>query len=337
MNFFNKVKGLVRGPTDAGPFPLSLALQGGGSFGAFAWGVLDRLLEEDAIAFDCVSGASAGAVNATLMASGMIEGGRDGARAKLEHFWRRISDAASFLPAPLAPVGMGALMKAMAPFQFNPFDLNPLRRALEAEVDFEQLRAASPVRLMVAATRVSDGSLRIFRNAEMSVDVVLASACLPLLHHTIEIEGEGYWDGGYAANPPLIQLVHEMEARDVLVVQITPSRTSRTPVSKTDIVKRLEQITFNATLNAEIEALKLASSLRATPKMRELRIDRIAAEDEVQDLAERSAANLDWRFLTDLRDAGRKAADVWIAERTTHAGHTGRGWAGIPPRRSRPC
>ncbi len=298
---------------------LSLALQGGGSFGAFTWGVLDRLLQVDDVELDAVSGASAGAVNAALMAAGLIEGGRDGARAKLESFWRKMSDAASFLPLAALPAGVGALARALSPYQFNPFDLNPLRRALEQEIDFERLRMLHAPRLLIATTRVSDGELRIFRNEELSVEAILASACLPLIHHTVEIDGEHYWDGGYAANPPLVRLVHESNARDVLVVQVTPARADKAPVSRSDIVRRLEQITFNATLNSEIEALKLAASLNATPKMRQLRVDRLAAEDEIVDLASHSAANLDWRFLTDLRDAGRRATDNWLNERLARA------------------
>ncbi len=299
------------GFADARPRALSLALQGGGSFGAFTWGALDRLLEDERIAFDVVSGASAGAVNAALLACGLAEGGREGAREKLAAFWKSMSAAASFLP----PAAMGAFARALSPYQFNPFDLNPLRRGLNAAIDFERLRATAAPRLMIAATRVSDGGLRIFRNAELSADVVLASACLPLVHHAVEIDGEPFWDGGYAANPPLVPLVRETRARDVLVVQVTPTRAARLPRDRGDIVRRLEQIAFNATLNAEIEALKLAAGLRATKKLRDIRIDRIAAEDEIDGLVGRSAGDLGWRFLEDLRDAGRRSADAWIAER----------------------
>ncbi|MDE2362609.1 MAG: patatin-like phospholipase family protein [Hyphomicrobiales bacterium] len=294
---------------------MSLALQGGGSFGAFTWGVLDRLLEADELALDSISGASAGAVNAVLLASGLAEGGRAGARQKLQRFWRRMSDAASFLPLTAFPAGLAPLARALSPYHFNPFDLNPLRRALASEVDFERLNSASEVRLLVAATRVADGSLRIFRSGELSIDAVLASACLPTIHRTIEIDGEGYWDGGYVANPPLIQLVHESDAEEILIVQVTPNRVAQAPITPREIEKRLGQIAFNAPLNAEIEALKLAASLGATPKLRQLRIARVAAEDEIDDLAQRNAADLGWPFLESLRDAGRQAAQTWLDER----------------------
>jgi NTE family protein len=319
MRLLDQALNALTGRAAAAPPLLSLALQGGGSYGAFTWGVLDRLLEEPDLRLDAISGASAGAVNAALMAAGLVEGGRDGARAKLENFWRQMSASSAFLPLSVIPPGVEALAQALSPYQFNPFDLNPLRRALEGEIDFARLRGANAPRLLIATTRVSDGALRIFRNEELTVDTILASACLPLIHRTIEIDGEGYWDGGYSANPPLVQLVHESDALDVLIVQVTPARSRSAPTSRNDIVKRLEHISFNATLNAELEALRLGASLRATPKLRGLRIDRLAAEDEIADLASRSAADLDWRFLTRLRDAGRSAAEAWLAERFTAA------------------
>jgi NTE family protein len=315
MGLLERAGALLGGRPRSSELHLSLALQGGGSFGAFTWGALDRLLDEPDLRFDALSGASAGAVNAVLLASGLTENGPAGAKEKLARFWRRMSEAASFLPMSALPPGIGALARSLSPYQFNPFDLNPLRRALTDEVDFDRLRRDCPVRLLIAATRVSDGALRIFRNEELSVDAVLASTCLPLIHRTVEVDGEAYWDGGYVANPPLIQLVHETDALDVLVVQVTPNRSQRAPISKTEIEKRVEQIAFNATLNSEIEALKLAARLQATPKLRALRIHRIAAEDEIENLAQRNAADLGWSFLESLRDAGRRAADGWTFER----------------------
>ncbi|MGA2791988.1 MAG: patatin-like phospholipase family protein [Roseiarcus sp.] len=305
------------------PHCLSLALQGGGSFGAFTWGVLDRLLEEHEIQFEAISGASAGAVNAVLLASGMIEG-RAEARARLARFWKRMSHSASFLPmASLASATMGAgfnlFARSLAPHQFNPFDLNPLREALAEEVDFERLRAQSPVKLLIAATRVRDGHLRIFRESELTLEMVLASACLPLIHRTVEVEGEPYWDGGYVANPPLIPLVLASDVDNMLVVQVTPAKAERLPTTPREIAKRLDQINFNSTLNAEIGALTLAKSLSATPKLSRLRIDRISAQDEFEGLADENAANLGWDFLERLRDSGRGAVEAWIAQPAAQA------------------
>lgn len=300
------------------PKRLSLALQGGGSFGAFTWGVLDRLLDEPGIDVDAISGASAGAVNGVLFAAGMLDG-RTAAKEALDRFWRHMSKAASFMPltslvtATLGP-GFDFFARSMSPQQFNPFDLNPLREALAREIDFTALRARSPMKLLIAATRVRDGELRIFREGELSIDMVLASSCLPLVHRTVEIEGEAYWDGGYVANPPIAPLVLAAHTEHLLVVQIMPAKTERLPALPRDIAKRIEQINFNATLNAEIAALNVAMTLGASPRLSGLRIDRLAAHDEINGLAEEDVANLSWRFLESLRDSGRRAAETWITQ-----------------------
>src|SRR4051794_20652946 len=186
------------------PRRLSLALQGGGAFGAFTWGVLDRLLEENDLALDAVSGASAGAINAVLLASGLANGGPDEARASLDRFWSSVGES-SARNLFLHPELVVATASQMSPSQFNPLELNPLRDLLAREVDFEAIRARSPVRLLVSATRVQDGAVRVFHTKAISLDVVLASACLPRLHHAVNIHGEANWDGGYAANPPVIR------------------------------------------------------------------------------------------------------------------------------------
>ena len=299
------------------PDRLSLALQGGGSFGAFTWGVLDRLLEEPGIGFDAISGASAGAVNAVVMAAGMVDGGPNEARARLTQFWRRMSLAAALLPKPAeSPFGAGLelVIRSLSPYQFNPFNFNPLREALLASVDFERLRGRSPIKLLLGATRVSDGRLRILTNPELTVEAVLASACLPLLHHTIEIDGEAYWDGGYAANPPLIPLIRASECDHALIVQVTPIKSDRLPKTARDIAKRIEQIQFNATLNSELETLKFEKMVGATEKLRRLRIGRISVDEEFEGLADESASNLDWNFLERLHASGRVAADLWLRQ-----------------------
>src|SRR4051812_8266384 len=197
---------------------LSLALQGGGAFGAFTWGVLDRLLEEDDLELDAVSGASAGAINAVLLASGLAKGGPDEARASLERFWTGVG-ASTTKNLLLRPELVVATASQLSPYQFNPLRLNPLRDLLAQEVDFEALRTRSAVRLLVSATRVQDGALRVFRAKAISREVVLASACLPRFHHAVDIHGEAHWDGGYAANPPLVSLVGASRISDVLLVQ----------------------------------------------------------------------------------------------------------------------
>jgi len=226
-----------------------------------------------------------------------------------------MSRAAALTPsAALAGLSLGMMTRALSPYLFNPLNLNPLREALSEEVDFERLRLHSPVRLLIGATRVGDGALRVFATDEVSVDVVLASACLPLIHHAIEIDGEPYWDGGYAANPPLIPLVLASKAAHLLIVQVTPTKSERLPTSPSEIAKRLEQIRFNATLNVELEALKYGMMIGATPKLRRLRIGRISAQEEFVGLADESAGNLGWEFLERLRASGAGAVEAWLDE-----------------------
>jgi NTE family protein len=299
------------------PRRLGLALQGGGSFGAFTWGALERLLEEESIELDAFSGASAGAVNTVVLISGLVEGGREGARKNLEKFWTSASQTASFLPKAVT-LPLGFLARGLSPYQFNPFDLNPLRAALESHVDFERLRHVSSPRMLIAATRVSTASLRIFRNEEISVESILASACLPLLHQTVEIDGEEYWDGGYISNPPLTPLVMETEASDVLVIQITPTHTQKAPHARREIEKRIEQINFASTLDREIEAIRLLAPIcaagDASGRWAKLRLDRLSAEDTITSLSEHSPGNLEWSFISTLREAGRAAANDWLAQ-----------------------
>src|SRR5918995_890659 len=297
--------------------PLSLALQGGGSFGAFTWGVLDRLLDEDDLVLDAVSGASAGAVNAVLLASGLSEGSRTAAQQRLERFWKRASDT-----APRAQSGPALAMatSVLSPYQFNPFNLNPLKSLLAGEIDFDALRAKPGVRLLIATTRVRDGKLHIFREKALTLDAVLASTCLPIFHHAVSIDGEAYWDGGYSANPPLIPLVTASRAPEALIVQIMPTTGAEMPTTLSEITKRMEQITFNSSLLRDLDALAAMRTLSSAEtggsnlsrKLQKLHLHHIAAEAEYPLLSQSSALNLDWQFLLELRDAGRGAADQWL-------------------------
>jgi NTE family protein len=297
---------------------LSLALQGGGSFGAFTWGVLDRLLDEKDLVLDAVSGASAGAVNAVLLASGLSEGGRTAAQQRLEHFWKRASDT-----APRAQSGPALAMatSVLSPYQFNPFNLNPLKSLLASEIDFDALRAKPSVRLLIGATRVRDGKLHIFREKALTLDAVLASACLPVIHHAVSIDGEAYWDGGYSANPPLIPLISASRASDALIVQIMPTTGAEMPTTSSEIAKRMDQITFNSSLLRDLDALAAMRTLSTAEtggsnlsrKLQKLRLHHIAAEAEYPLLSQSSALNLDWPFLLQLHDAGQAAADRWLS------------------------
>lgn len=317
MNLIDSALTFLGRQSSARPWPpprLSLALQGGGSFGAFTAGVLDRLLDEPQVEFDAISGASAGAVNAVLLASGLVSG-REEAKARLRQFWRRMSRSAAFLPkASLAAAAMDAapFLHLLSPYQFNPFNLDPLRDALAAEVDFVELRARAPLKLLIGATRVRDGRLKIFGASDLTIEAVLASSCLPLIHHAVEIDGEPYWDGGYAANPPLLPLVVKSEAKRMLIVQVTPNSTPQIPTTPSEVARRIEQIQFNSTLNRELDALRYGQELGISHKLGELSIDLIAAQDEIEDLAAESAANLGWPFLSKLHASGRDAAGEWL-------------------------
>jgi NTE family protein len=309
-----------KGRGSSGP-RISLALQGGGAFGAFTWGVLDRLLEEESVSFDAVSGASAGAMNAVVLASGLAEGSHAAARESLERFWHKVSRAGQRSLFASCNTILTAVTQTLSPYQFNPLDLNPLRDILADEINFEAVRRQKAVRLLLGATRVSDGALRIFRNGTVTPDVVLASACLPHLHHAVSIDGEPHWDGGYAANPPLMPLVQATRARDLLVVQIMPAGGAELPTTTSAIDKRLDQITFSSSLQKDLEALSLMSDLcRADGaaqtglgrKLRELRLHHLSAEQHVEGLRDCSFKNTEWSFLTGLRDHGRRAADAWL-------------------------
>jgi len=306
--------------TRAGPWPprrLSLALQGGGTFAAFTWGVLERLLEEP-IEIDTISGASAGAINALLLASGLAEGGREAARSRLSRFWLRLMHEASFrslmLVGGFSPAGSSvAFGPTLRSGQFDPFDLDPLRQALSRDIDFAGLRGARSPKLLIAATRIRDGQQQIFRNDALTADVALASTCPPLVHCAVEIEGEAYWDGGFGGNPPLLRLAQETTTSDVLLVQVTPARDSYVPITLAAIDRRLDQIAANAALNAELAAIAW-SQAHAAPS---LRLTRIAAEDSVDGLAQRSSTDLGRGFIRLLHRNGRHAAERWLGQGAT--------------------
>lgn len=311
---------------------LSLALQGGGAHGAFTWGVLDRLLEEGIVDFDGVSGASAGAMNAVVLAQGLLQGGGDGARAALRRFWEAVAAA---MPFDLAAGGSGGTIAPairmlrywtshFSPSQLNPFDLNPLREIVVAQIDFERLRAASPLALFVAATHANTGRLRLFRTDEIDAAALLASACVPWLHHPIEIGGEPYWDGAFAANPAVRPLVYECAAADVLLVLLSPAVHGPTPRSAEEIRVRSLDLAFNANLLTELESLAAARDHAARSwlpfgrlerRLRRLRLHRIEADPPANGLAGETRLATSLSFLEMLHEQGRARAAEWLAAR----------------------
>ena len=281
------------------PVLVDLALQGGGAHGAFTWGVLDRLLQEPWLQIDGISGTSAGAMNAAVLVDGYAAGGPEGARAALERFWRSVSDAAKFSPFRRGPLetlfgqwtldyspfylAMDMLARLVSPYVLNPGGANPLSEILSEHLDFERL-ANAPIKLFVTATSVRTGQGRVFRNKDVTPDVLLASACLPTMFQAIEIDGESYWDGGYAGNPTITPLVRECRSRDTILVQINPVERTTTPRTARDILNRLNEVSFNAVL---LKELRMIALLRQVANAGEsegalwagMRIHRIASED----------------------------------------------------------
>lgn len=317
--------------TSREPVLIDLALQGGGSHGAFTWGVLDRLIEEPWLRIDAISGTSAGAMNAALVADGWMKGGAEGARAALEAYWRRVSQAAAFSPLQRSPfdrlmgrwtldtspayVAMDLMARVLSPYDLNPFGLNPLRAILADSIDFGRL-ARAPIRLFITATNVRTGRGRIFRNAEITADVLLASACLPTMFQAIEIGGEPYWDGGYAGNPTLTPLVRESDAHDTILVQINPRERPDQPRTSNEILNRLNEISFNSPLMKELRMIALLRQV-ADPGHGEgarwagMRMHRIMT-DALADFGASSKLNAEWEFVSLLKEEGRKSADTFV-------------------------
>jgi NTE family protein len=333
--------------TNASPLPrpavarpvtrrVNLALQGGGTHGAFTWGVLERLLEDDRLEFDAVSGTSAGAVNAAVFVQGLCEGGREGARAALDRVWQDVAGRLAMSPLQNSPVEKAiwghdltwslayqtfeTLTRVLSPYQLNPtpYEFNPLREVLAASLDPEVLRATKGPKLFISATSVRTGKPRVFTKGEVTVDVILASACLPQFMKAIEIDGEPFWDGGYLGNPALWPLYEQGGAPDIILVQLNPIVRDELPTRPTEIVNRLNEISFNASLMAEMRAIDFVQRLLEAgrleqPRYRRLFLHCIEDEDRMRNFKLSTKFNGDWEFLQTLKRYGREAADLWLA------------------------
>jgi NTE family protein len=319
---------------------VDFALQGGGAHGAFTWGVLDRLLEEAWVSIDGISGTSAGAMNAAVLVDGYVENGADGARTALENFWQQVSRAALLSPLRRTPldvllgrwtldyspafVAMDLMARVFSPYDLSPGGANPLRNILAETVHFDRL-AQAPIKLFVTATNVRTGRGRVFRNSEITPDVLLASACLPTLFQAIEIDGESYWDGGYSGNPTITPLVRECMSKDTILVQINPVERPELPRSARDILSRVNEVSFNAVLLKELRMIALLRQV-AQPENCEsaswaqMRIHRISSEMMLE-LGSSSKLNAEWEFLCMLRDEGRRAGEAFLS---AHGGDLGR-------------
>lgn len=310
---------------------VSLALQGGGAHGAFTWGVLERLLEEDRLDIRAVSGTSAGALNAVALASGWCHGGRAGARAALERLWQTVSEEGARSPLSsggLAALALGLTTYLFSPYELNPLDINPLRRLLNRLVDFDALRSCRPMPILVAATNVRTGQCRIFREHELTADMVLASACLPQLHHTVEIDGEPYWDGGFSSNPPVLPLAALGRSPVLLVVRINPAQGGEVPRSAAAIRNRTNEVVFGQPLTKELDQLAAIRKLGRSPlnvfqpKLRRLaRLDlQIIDGDETLGSLDPVTKMVPTEPLVQmLRLEGRRAAEGWLQAPTRSA------------------
>jgi NTE family protein len=317
--------------------PVNLALQGGGAHGAFAWGVLDKIMEDGRLAVEAISATSAGAMNAVVMAHGYSLGGAIGAREKLLEFWTEISRAGQryspvqSLPWEKALAAFGchsefsptyrafqALTHMFSPYQLNPFNFNPLREVLEKVVDFDHLsKCNKTTRIFLSATNVRSGKIKVFHNHELTSDAVLASACLPYVFQAVEIDGEAYWDGGFMGNPAIFPLIYNGGPRDVVIVHINPIERKKLPTSSPEIFDRINEISFNSSLMREMRAIEFVTRLideaaLDSTKYKRMLVHSIRDDAEMSQLGVATKLNPDWDFLCRLRDVGRNRAAEWL-------------------------
>ncbi|MDX2028303.1 MAG: patatin-like phospholipase family protein [Alphaproteobacteria bacterium] len=321
------------------PKIFNLALQGGGSHGAFTWGVLDRILEEEGrLQIEGISGTSAGALNAAALVQGHAKGGAAGAKQALEKFWQGVGKLATFelpqrslldqmlgnwnIDASPGAALVDAWQRMISPYQSNPFNINPLRQLVESLIDIEAVRACETVKLFVSATNVETGRVRIFERETMSIDALMASACLPFTFQAVMIDGVPYWDGGYVGNPSIFPLIYHCDSPDVAVVQVNPITRPGVPDTPPEIINRLNEITFNASLIGEMRAIAFVQKLigqghlkgpEAT-RLKNMNMHVIGDEEEMRKLGAASKLNARMDFLLYLKEVGRAAAERWLKE-----------------------
>jgi NTE family protein len=314
---------------------ISLALQGGGAHGAFTWGVLDEILEDGRLSIEAISGASAGAMNAVVLAEGFLEGGVEGARRQLAQFWQKVSLDGSLTPlqrsvfdslfgfwgTSAAPSfsWTEALSQVTSPYDLNPLNVNVLKDVIEDLISFDKVRRCNDVRLFVSATNVRTGKIAIFENKDLTADHLMASACLPTLFQTVEIDGVPYWDGGFSGNPALFPLFYQTASDDIVLVQINPIERQETPRSARAIQNRLTEINFNAGLLRELRAVEFVTRLIDNGKLskkeyKRVLMHRIDADQALKDESADSRLDADWDFFQKLRDIGRSTARAWLQQ-----------------------
>ena len=306
--------------------PINLGLQGGGAHGAFTWGVIDQLLDDGRLEIEGISGASAGAVNAIMLADGLARGGPDEARQRLADFWRAVS-VDGHLPdlqrgvverlfpfVPREGLWFGAMTRMLSPYDLNPLNINPLKDVIERFVDFERIRRERRLELFITATDVATGAARVFTRKELTPEVVMASACLPLLFRAVEIDGASYWDGGYSGNPAILPFLRATATEDTLIVQLNPIERHKVPTRTREIISRVSEINFNASLLSELRAIEFINRLIDDGRLsrgfergdfRRIRLHRIALDD--RSLSERNTLNADFEYFETLHKLGQRA------------------------------
>ena len=324
---------------------VNIALQGGGAHGALAWGILDALLEDGRIDIEGFTATSAGTMNALALAQGLHEGGPDRARQKLEEFWWEVSKAgAIYSPVHGNPLerylGLGTgenpfayfmfdtMTRLLSPYQFNPLDLNPLKDVLNRVIDFDKIRACDKLKLFVSATNVRTGKVKVFKGDDVTIDVALASACLPYLFKAVEIDGHHYWDGGYTGNPALYPLFYQTDSRDVIIIHLNPLYREEIPTTAPQIMNRINEISFNDSLLKELRSVAFVKKLIEHDMIKDeykhlykdVLVHSVRADDMMKDFSITSKFDTDWDFLTMLRDLGRAGMKTWLAEQFDNLG-----------------
>lgn len=316
---------------------LNLALEGGGAHGAFTWGVLDRLLEDNTFDIGWISATSAGAVNAVAMASGLAAGGPDGARARLRAVWEAVAKAGvpelirrnPMLAGFARSNAMAQMASMFSPYDFNPLGFDPFRKLLETEIDFDLIRTHAGPELLIAATDVATGRPRFFRRKELTVQCVLASACLPTIHHAVTIDGAAYWDGGFSANPDLVTLGRESPVPDTLIVKLTSMDRGGVPTTTREISGRINHITFYQPMIRDVEMIVATRALYSRwssgatvhdKRLARHRFHLIEAGRFTSTLAPETKAKPEMEMLTYLFNAGRSETEKWLARAKPHVG-----------------
>lgn len=326
---------------------INLALQGGGAHGAFTWGILDKLLESDLFIIEGISSTSAGSMNGVILAQGMINGGNQGARDLLQQFWRMMSEAGTasgvtapspldpffepILKAPLNFYMFNYITSVLSPYQFNPSNVHPIREVLEKIVDIEKIKAESKIDLYICATNVRTGKIRIFEKNELSINAMIASACLPKIFQAVEIDNEHYWDGGYLGNPAIFPLIYHSKSPDIIIAHTVPINREIIPTTVPEIEHRLREISFNSSLMREMRAIAFVSKMKDdgwlkdeyADKLRKIYLHCIRADKSLEEFPLSTVYTPDWNFLTKLRDLGRREAEIWIETYSSCIGNKG--------------